>query len=173
MTPTDKSPREFWIRRQSLEQDLFIAIDAHKSGFTENGFEQIKAIEIDAYLAVKQELKNAKSALRCGQCGNVGMFHHGLQMQDTIDKLQQELDAARARERFHIQTQSDLIDRASKFAQQLADALAQIKDYESALEFYFNERSIEPFLREVKGRMGISMGFYQKAKDVLNKWRAK
>lgn len=57
----DKSPpREFWIRRQSLEQDLFIAVDAHKSGFTENGFEQIKAIEIDAYLAVKQELDEAK-----------------------------------------------------------------------------------------------------------------
>lgn len=78
--------------------------------------------------------------------------------------VKQELDAARTRERFHIQTQSELIDRASNFAQQLADAKAQIAEYEAAL----NECA--KYSKLIGDRKSIVEGIVEKT---LNKWKAK
>lgn len=98
-TPTDKSPRSPLVGREVVDNwDIkhFGRTPVAMNALQHRVREDLIAMIDSAYLAVKEELDKSKSALRCGQCGNVGMFHHGLVMQDNIDKLQQELEAARA-----------------------------------------------------------------------------
>lgn len=44
---------------------------------------------------LKEELNLGKSSLRCGQCGNIGMFHNGVVMADEITKLKKSREGLR------------------------------------------------------------------------------
>lgn len=78
ITSIDTEPRilaraylEFEKKHEYIHNKLLDDIEYQKSEITK----------------LKEELNLGKSSLRCGQCGNIGMFHHGFAMADEIIKL--------------------------------------------------------------------------------------
>lgn len=150
----EKTVREFWIRTKVFSNDGY-AFGNPEAAKHEINVPIIHVIEHSAYLAVKQELDaarvelwQAKGALGYPVPGHIpcGDFVCGLC--DAKSKQLAEKDAE--------------IVNSNKFAQdqedRLADAKAQIADYEAALE------SCELY---PNGMTNI------KVKETLNKWRAK
>lgn len=155
-TPADKSPpREFWIYQDKIDHDDIVS--SIEPQYEKDIYTHV--IEHSAYLAVKQELDATK-------------YDHN-QMRGVLDNMKQELEAARAenyQERCKTQTKINLIEQMQfeekNLLKQLADvreelenAKAQIKDYESALS------------ESWPGEFGAVVN--ARHRETLNKWRAK
>jgi chromosome segregation ATPase len=95
-------------------------------------------------------------------------------LRDKVQKLQQELDAARAK-------LADAAIVAGKWGAKLADAKAQIADYESALEFYSKESRlpqntcmVSPVTEiYIRRQLVLAQDNGKLAKEALNKWSGK
>lgn len=126
-----------------------------------------------------------RTAMRCGACGNIGMTSMGLEMQDKINKLQQELDAARDDIKFLkleidsnkivIKSQQEAEENLKRWLaeteQQLADAKAQIADYEAALELGVKAQEMCAVVDNKDAMVMEAFGI--KARETLNKWSYK
>lgn len=143
-TPTDKSPpREFY-----WDGGMIIELATNENSDLDWEWH---LIEHSAYLAVKEELDDAKIKA-------MEYFDARNDLKQELDAARAEIEAYRACEFTWAQTRRTEI----MVRQQLADAQAQIEDYESALEWYAQANYGDIVEDEI-----------DRARNVLNKWKAK
>ena len=152
-TPTDKSPpREFWIYQDKIDHDDIVS--SIEPQYEKDIYTHV--IEHSAYLAVKE---------KCAQLDdhNNRLIDESCKIIKERDKLQQELDAARALAQNYF---DEIRANHLLFVKYVKEYQAQIKDYESALikaKIY----ALNP--DETVNHNEVA----QVVDETLNKWQAK
>ena len=152
-TPADKSPpREFWIYQDKIDHDDIVS--SIEPQYEKDIYTHV--IEHSAYLAVKE---------KCAQLDdhNNRLIDESCKIIKERDKLQQELDAARALAQNYF---DEIRANHLLFVKYVKEYQAQIKDYESALikaKIY----ALNP--DETVNHNEVA----QVVDETLNKWQAK
>jgi len=73
----------------SLDEEI-VQLKSEKAELENKNLSLTQAVE-----NYHNQLNLSKSSLRCGQCGNIGMFHHGIIMADEITKLKKSREVLR------------------------------------------------------------------------------
>lgn len=89
------------LARAYLELEKKLSLEQQDRESEKREFKVFKDAAENEITKLKEELNLGKSSLRCGQCGNIGMFHHGFAMADEIAKLKKSREVLRKAVEFY------------------------------------------------------------------------